>query len=272
MAQNGLVPVTVARHSHQYWKRFTSYNFAANRDDCSIVLQEVPQIAASFPIVFKETSRGIEPRAVFSTSVDLPNPFVSPDGQWLAAYVPSELRCQPFRAKPVGLESAGRPALFQLNVDEASGLLSTNPKDEPFFDRTGEMSPALRDVRSFLQTRTAAHNATLALCQTIKGLKLFEPVETHDGIALPAGTFCISTPRLAKLPRIEKLKLIDSGAFLLIHAHQVSLSHIAWLARVQCQMARSISPNKYTENLDISGFLHAMANAQNDDFLGTSEV
>ncbi len=272
MAQNGLVPVTAARHGHQYWKRFTSYRFATNRTDCAIVLQEVPQTAGAFPIVFRETSEGVEPKAILSLSEDMPTPFVSPKGQWLAAYVPSDLRCHPFQAETIGQNTPDRPALFRLTVDETSGLLSTDPRDESFFDGAGSLSPALRDVQRFLQTRAAAREATLKLCQTIKTMGLFEPADSHGGIAVPSGTLGISALRLKKLSQAEKLDLVDSGAFLLIHAHQISLCHFAWLSRVQNQQAEQISQRKYTENSDISGFLSAMANAQNDDFLGTSGV
>lgn len=272
MAQNGLLPVTAARHGHQYWKHFTSYEFAANRTECAIVMQEAPQIAATFPIVFRESDTGIEPRAVLSLSHDMPTPFVSNDGRWLAAYVPSDLRCHPFHAVPLRQSTTGGSTLFQLIVDETSGLLSTNPKDEPFFDRAGILSPALRDVRSFLETRIAAREATIEICRTIKTMGLFEPAESHDGIALPSGTLSISTPRLKKLSKAEKLDLVNSGAFLLIHGHQISLCHFAWLARAQQQLVEQISQQKYTENSDISGFLSAMANAQNDDLLRTSGV
>ncbi|WP_170405299.1 SapC family protein [Ruegeria arenilitoris] len=272
MAQNGLVPVTAARHGHQYWKRFTSYEFATNRADCAIVLQEAPQIAAAFPIVFRETGEGVEPRAVLSLKDDMPTPFVSQEGRWLATYVPSELRSHPFQAQPLGQNTPDGSTLFQLNVDETSGLLSTNPRDEPFFDLAGILSPALRDVQRYLQTRVAAHETTLELCQTLRAMGLFEPAESHDEITLPSGTLGISPLRLKKLSQAEKLKLLDSGAFLLIHAHQISRCHFAWLARAQQQLAEQNSQQKYTENSDISGFLSAMANAQNDDVLGTGGV
>jgi hypothetical protein len=272
MAQNGLVPVTAARHGHQYWRRFTSYEFAANQTDCSIVMQEVSQIAATFPIVFRENGEGVEPRAIFSLSDQMPTPFVSQAGQWLATYVPSDLRCHPFQAQPLGPNAPDGSTLFQLNVDEASGLLSSNPTDEPFFDEAGKLSPELRKVQRFLQTRVTARATTLELCQTLKAMELFEPVDTHHGITLPYGTLGISTPRLKKLPQAEKLKLFESDAFLLIHAHQISLCHIAWLTRAQEQLAKQTPTKKYTENSDISGFLSAMANAQNDEVLGTSGV
>ncbi|MES0825000.1 SapC family protein [Ruegeria sp. SCP11] len=272
MAQNGLVPVTVARHGHRFWKRFTSYSFAATRTDCAVVLQELPQAAAAFPIVFKNTNQGIEPRAILSLSDSSSTPFVSPDGLWLASYVPSDLRCYPFQAEFISNETADQTPLFRLSVDEASGLISNNPRDEAFFSHNGTLSSALDDVRSFLQAREASKQATLELCRQIEALGLFEPMSSHNGIALPQGTLGVSTLRTKNLPVSEKLKLLESGSFFLVHAHHISLSHCEWLNRVQQQIVQANYLEKYTKNSDVSGFLCAMANARNDEILGISGV
>ncbi|CUJ97961.1 SapC [Ruegeria denitrificans] len=272
MAQNGQVPVTFSRHGHKYWTRFTSYKFAANHTECTIVQPEVRQAAASFPILFKQSAWGFEPVVLFSVFPYAPNPFVSLDGRWLAGYVPSELRCFPFLAEPVKQNSADQTPLYQLKVDETSGRLSNDPNHEAFFDGTDTLSPALREVQAFLQARASAQEKTVALCSIINGLGLFEPIATHDGVDLPSNMFGISAQRLKSISAVDKLKLVEFDAFLLIHAHQISLSHCEWLVRAQQQLVQQKTPEKYTESSDISGFLHAVVNAQNDDFLGTSEV
>lgn len=272
MAQNGLFPVTYSRHGHRYWKRFTSYDFAASRTDCAVVLQEIPQAAAAFPIVFKETERGMEPRTLLSLSAGLPSPFVSQDGRWQASYIPSGLRCHPFLAKRTGREGQDKGRLFQLFVDETSGLVTGCPQDQAFFDQTGALSPELREVMTFLQARAAASDATLTLCGIIGAMGLFDPIEAHDGVTLPSGAFAIAPARLTSLSQSQKMTLVESGAFQVIHAHQISLSHCEWLARAQQQLAQRKPQKRYTENSDLSGFLRAMADAQNDDFPATSEV
>lgn len=272
MVQNGLVPVTFARHGRIYWRRFTSYEFAVDRADCAIVHQEALQAASAFPIVFKRDLVGFEPYVILSFFAGMPTPFVSQDGRWMAAYVPSDLRCFPFRAEPVGRASADSKPLFQLCVDEASGLISNDPDDETFFDQTGTLSPVLQEVQAFLRRRAAAREATQTLCQIVDDLGLFEPFAAHEGIDLAPGTFAVSTQRISSLSHAEKLRLVDSGALQLIHAHQVSLSHCRWIAQAQQQLLQQKSQVKYTKNLEISSFLHAIANAQIDDFLGTNGV
>ncbi|WP_170384432.1 SapC family protein [Ruegeria atlantica] len=272
MEENGLVPVTVARHGRKYWKRFTSYKFAADRPDCAIVLQEVAQAAAAFPIIFKKTKLGIEPRVILSLSEGSTTPFVSQSGQWLASYVPSDFRCYPFQAEPISGATSGHTPTFRLNVDEASGLVTTNPSDEAFFDTDRVVSSALNGVKTFLQAREATKKTTLELCQKIAAMDLFEQINSHRGVALPNGSFGVSAHRLESLTRAEKLNLLDSDGHLLLHAHQISLSHCEWLERAQRQISQPKFAEKYTKNSDVSDFLCAMANVQNDEFPGISEV
>jgi len=272
MAQNGLFPVTYTRHGHRYWKRFTSYEFFANRTECAVVAEEIQKAAATFPIVFAKTERGMEPQVLLSLRTGWPCPFVSQDGRWMASYVPSSLRCYPFQAKRMPKGKTGGAERFQLYVDESSGFVTRNPKDEMFFESDGRLSDELSEAQAFLTAYVTAREVTSKLCRTMASLDLFEPAEPVGAVDLPGESFRISPSRLQKLTQAEKLVLLDSGAFGLIHAHQISLSHCEWLLQAQQQLAQRRDLEKYTENSDLSGFLHAMANAQNDDFPEFSEV
>ncbi|MEM9105557.1 MAG: SapC family protein, partial [Pseudomonadota bacterium] len=84
MERKKLVPVTVARHGNMYWKRFSSYAFAADLTETAVVSAEIPQTAAAFPIVFREIDEKIGPVAILSLVANRLTPFVSSDGQWLA--------------------------------------------------------------------------------------------------------------------------------------------------------------------------------------------
>ncbi|WP_170415387.1 SapC family protein [Ruegeria atlantica] len=268
MAQNGLFPVTYARHRDRYWKRFSSYHFAKAQHACPIVEKEVLLVAASFPMLFRETEGGIEPVALFSLAPGAPTPFVSDDGRWLAPYIPSALRCPPFQA---GLKDHNECDL-QLLIDETSGLVTASPEDEPFFTDAGELTPELSNVFRFMRAREASAIATQSMCNVIRGMDLFKPMTIHDNIALPAGYRSVDFQRLNALSQTEKLALLDAGAIQLLHAHQVSLSHIAWLSRAQKQLVQSKPKNQCTEDSDFSRFLTAMAHAQCDELLEIGEM
>ncbi len=82
---------------------------------------------------------------------------------------------------------------------------------------------------------------------------------------MPPGVFGVTQSRILSLSKAEKLVLMDPGALELIHGHQISLSHCNWMLRAQQNLAHRTAADKYTKNSEVSGFLHAMANAHIDD-------
>lgn len=268
MAENGLFPVTYARHGDRYWKRFSSYHFAETQHACPIVEKETLLVAAAFPIVFRNNEGSIEPVALLSLKADSLSPFVSNDGQWLAAYVPSALRCPPFQAGwPIQPECSS-----QLLVDESSGLVTDSSEDEPFFTDAGELTAELSNVLRFISAREAAVIETRSMCDVIQGLDLLKPMAGYENVALSTGYLSLDTRRMNTLSQAEKHALLDVGAIQLLHAHQVSLSHIAWLSRVQEQLGRPKPTSQYTENSEISHFISAMADARNEELFVIGEV
>ncbi|EEE35949.1 hypothetical protein RKLH11_3550 [Rhodobacteraceae bacterium KLH11] len=253
MAQNGLFPVSLKRHRNRYWQRFTSYRFARDLNACPIVTSEVAQITTSFPIVFQQGTDGYVPVAMLSVVDGLASPVVDQRGRWLAPYVPSILRCFPFE---IGFsdnsDTETNPVLF---VNENSGLVTRDPQDNPFFNADQQLTGDLCDVRFFLQSRTIAEAQTNRLCKLIAEMELFVPLQKQDGLTLPQGFWGIDTRRLKRLPDTCALSLLASGALQLIHAHQISLAHCAWLYRAQSEnVDQSLKPKD-----SLNRFISAMA-------------
>lgn len=245
MAENGLFPVSLARHGKRYWRRFTSYEFARTASTCPIVSAEAAQVAAAFPLAFRAGPAGFEPVALLSTAIDAPSPFVGKDGSWRAHYVPSALRCVPFQASTQA----------QLMVDENSGLVTSDPADIGFFTTDGNLHPELCEVRKFLQARQVAVAKTRRLCDLIARMKLFVPLVQYDGVALQAGLWGVEAKQLERLPDPDLLSLAAGGGLRLIHAHQISLSHSGWLSRAQTAISRRGS----APERELDGFVAALA-------------
>lgn len=254
MAQNGLIPVSLARHGHRYWRRFTSYDFARKLRDCSVVADEILPAAAAFPIVFKSFGQGIEPVALLSMSSEHSSPFVSDDGRWLACYVPFALRCFPFCSGP-GLTETAKPRLF---VDEASGLLTDDAQDEPFFVNE-QLTKDLREAGSFLAAQHAARLGTQDLCKQIDRQDLFVELDHYEGIPVPDGSLTVDPQRLRCLPAPQVSDLMASGALRLIHAHHVSLSHCAWLSQAQRRVGAAPQQKLAPASAGLRAFFDAMA-------------
>lgn len=228
MEQKGMVPVSYGRHGQRFWRRFTSFGFAAGLCDCAVVFSEIMPVAAAFPMVFRTDGSKTTPVALLSVTPDGPNPFVSPTGRWLASYVPSDLRCFPFYAGQNGDSDH-----VQLMVDEATGFVTDDPQDMPFFTSDEGFAQDVRAAHDFLSRRHKDAQKTQAICDLIEQTGLFQPQGAVDGHHLPGSFKTIVGARLEKLPQAQKTLLLNSGAMQMIHAHQVSMSHYRWLSQIQ---------------------------------------
>lgn len=264
MTRTGLVPISQARHGHRYWRRFSSYDFARVLAEVPVVAEEILHCASAFPLAFRRTPSGVAPVALLSLIPEQDSPFVSQDGRWLGTYVPSHLRSHPFAA-----QATGEHDQMALLVDEASGLITDDPRDEPFFAPDGALAPGLAQVVEFFGNRAAALQATQMLCATLETMDLFTPLTSHEGVDLPPGLLGIDQAQLKSLPDAHIVLLTRQTTLRLIHAHQVSLQHCLWLDKAGRQMGLTKdtpAPDTTSPSNDaLDGFLSALAQAQEND-------
>lgn len=265
MAQNGLTPVSRARHGNRFWRRFTSFKFVCGLTDCPVVNAELLQTAATFPIVFRVSDRGYYPVAILSMVSGDPTPFVSVHGRWQAAYVPSALRCFPFQCQSLTSLGDSQAPCSELLIDESSGLVTDNPEDEVFFDQSGALGPELKKVGAFFQALTKSMQETFHLCHILAEMKLFSPLDSYQNTALPKGCFGVDMGALRRVPAAHMSLLAINGALRLIHAHQISLTHISWLSQAQkrSDSFQGLATDKTTS--DLTGFLDALVTAQEQE-------
>lgn len=248
MARDGIFPVNYERHHNRYWRRFTSFEFAAKLNFCPIVITEVLQVAAAFPIAFHSRNDAIEPVALLSMAPETVSPFVARDGRWLACYVPSVLRCFPFE-----VESKGA-AHCRLLVNETSELVTCDPHDVPFFKGKDRLTPELQSVLGFFRVREAAARETAKVCKHIQELNLFSPLTRGTETERSTNLLVIDANRLVECLNGTGTNLISNEALRLIHAHQVSLSHCDWLSCAQNQR----NSQSTTERAGLSNFVAAV--------------
>lgn len=271
MDQGHQVPVSFDRHAGRYWKRFSSYEFARHRRIVPIVIAEYRQVAATLPIVFVRADSEFSPAALLRLSGEGETALISPKGLWLGSYVPSILRVYPFDARAVGDEC------MELLVDEASGLISDDPADEPFFDETGSLAPNLAEVVEFFRKRGRAEQATRGAVSDLVEHDLLRPLILPEGADPSAanGLYMVSHDRLAGLEPAAAGALHHSGALALAEAQLISCSQLPLVLHLERraaqselgktpQMADHTSQNR-AEEQRISGFLDALAESQRKD-------
>lgn len=267
---NAPIPVSPERHGGRFWRRFTSWDFAARRRLVPIVLGEHEQVAASLPFFFVRTRAGVWPVALSRLREEGPCAMVSPNGVWRGSYIPSILRVHPFTAQRTPEGS------LALLVDEASGFVTDDPGDEPFFTDDGNPTPAMQQVIGFFQERTAAETRTRDAMAEVMARDLLVPFEAPPGLAQmdTQGLLVPDRARIESLRRTELSALHRCGALVLLHVQAVSLHHLPLIAAAEAQPDRPASaaaPNLPTAAPDtpgpaqeaaLSGFLDALAASQ----------
>jgi hypothetical protein len=261
VTQTGQVPVSHERHGGRSWRRFTSYAFARSLHCVPVVLAELDPAAASFPVVFAEDAQGMMPVALLHLRRGAASPFVAEDGSWRGTYVPSALRAHPFSASATG---AGDE--MALLVDEGSGLVTDDPRDEAFFAADGTPSEPLGQVIAFFRTRALSERDTRAACAALDEAGLLAPLPVLPGMdeADARGLLAIPPDRPDALPDSALPGLWRSGALRLAQAHRLSLHHASWMARALSAAPGASAPAPAADAPDsrLSDFLSAVADAR----------
>ena len=261
------VAISRDRHGGRFWQRFDSYAFARPLRCVPVVLAELEPAASAFPLVFRrDTASGtVEIVALLHLTAGEPTPFVTAQGTWRGTYVPSALRAHPFAAAP-----SDQGDEMALLVDEASGLVTDDPKDEPFFDETGAPSAALEQVIAFFRTRVASARTTAAACAALDAASLLTPLAPLYGMteADTTGLLGIDPAALEATGEATIPALWRSGALRMAHAQRVSLCHAGWMARALRAGADAV-PHRASDRTmaaaDLTGFLDALADAHDHD-------
>jgi hypothetical protein len=265
-----IVPVRQDRHGRRFWRRFISWEFARAHRTVPIVLGEQEHVAATLPIVFAQTDSGPWPVALTRLVGQGACALVSSCGQWRGSYVPSILRAHPFSSQRC--ENGDT----ELLVNEASGLVTDDREDEPFFDVNGGPSSGLRQVMAFFHERASAENRTrLAMSELCARAPLI-PLERRQ--ELPRmdvqGLFIPDRRRIEALGRADLAVLHRCEALALVQAQAVSMHHLPVLAAAEAQLNRSAcqhfgvtpaAPTGAGGDAPLSGFLDALAQSRDRD-------
>ncbi|MCC5992834.1 MAG: SapC family protein [Rhodobacteraceae bacterium] len=270
-----LVLLSRERHSGLRWRKPEDYGFARAQHHVPLVLAEIEVAAAALPVLFAEDPAGGLPRPVALLRLNADHsPYVTQDGRWLAPYIPALLRVHPFSARPAPQTGQTAPRM-ELLVDESTGLITEDATALRFFDPLGAPSKALEKVVHFFQHYGASTRATriamqaLAEARSPDGTGLFRAL-THRDQAMP-GLLGLDRAAFDALDDSTFLKLRATGALPLAIAHFIARTQLDWLDRAERALSQGTQPNtaptgtRTDPNDDVSGFLAALASAQETD-------
>ncbi|TYT73487.1 SapC family protein [Desulfobotulus mexicanus] len=222
-------PVTKTDFVSLRWKRFDSYHFAGSDLVAPLVVQELPRAAMSLPIGFIRQNNQFITTALLGLQQGQ-NLCVSPEGHWIAPYIPAAYRSYPF-----ALAEAENNQLV-LCVDRESGLVAEY-FDQAFFDGEGEPSQSVKDILDFLQQVRSNRELTLRMCAALDAEGLIQPWPVkvrgkHEEVQTLDGLFRIDEEKFTALSDEAICRVHQSGALAVVYCQLLSMQHIHALGKL----------------------------------------
>lgn len=206
------------------WHKPKDVLFAREMAMVPLAARELPYAALNMPVAFAQEGGGYTLVALLSF---LPgqNLFVSPDGKWMARYIPAQIRAYPFRLVRVPGENA-----MALRVEENAVLEAG--EGEPFYDDSGDLARPVEEILEFLketeQSRIGTEAAVSALADA--GLLTGWDIKVNEK---PVRGICrIDEDKLNKLDDETFLRLRKIHALALSYAQLLSMGNIRVLQRL----------------------------------------
>jgi len=256
-----ITALTPERHAHKHWTRFSSYAFARDRAVAPLVGAEMARAALSLPVVFLQQGETWLPSALLGLAPDT-NLFVSPDGRWLAGYVPAALRGYPFQL------ARAQDDQWVLCVDESSELIVDGPEGEAFFDADNQASPAVKEILDFLGQVARNREATEKACAALARHGCLRPcpitVKTDSGDKQITDLYQLDESALNQLDDTAFLELRHHGALPIAYLQTLSLQHLPRLSELAAARAQ-LAPPARDGDIDLS-FLNQGGTLKFDNF------
>ncbi len=233
-------PISPVTHRDAGWKRPSRYFYAAHDVVVPVVMAELSHLLTSMPLAFVHQTEDapFQLVAVQSLQPGL-NVYVSPDGRWLGQYVPAFYRSYPFRMMPV--EGTDRTALCADQTSDCFAL-EAGEDDQRLFADSGELSPALTNMRTFMEAwgknrittnaRVAELNEHGVIVPWALHLSQRQKASLEKSEAQPVrGLHRIDETKLKALPGDALTALAQTGALSLAYAQLFSEQRMAHLSR-----------------------------------------
>ena len=239
------------------------YGFASKLLTVPIVYSEMADIAREYPLLFP---KGQDlPIALMGAEANV-NAYVTPEGKWLASYIPAQIMAYPFGLTALPKE----PNKMALVIDMAAEHVGTDIGMH-LFEADGKPTQALKARLDVLRKMKEQEAVTTRMVRQIRdaGLLVERAIrisKNDTGDKQIAGLEFVNEKALNALPHEEFAKLRDGGVLPLIYAHLLSVANLRQGVIAGKYVDRS-KPDVGVSMVDVDKFL-ASAEQQS----ATSEV
>ncbi|QEP44181.1 peptidase [Ectothiorhodospiraceae bacterium BW-2] len=227
-----IVPISTEQHKKTKIKQLVNYKFAKGLNLATVMVNELPQAATTYPVVLIQAGEQYRLATIFGLEQEQ-NLFLDEQGVWNAPYIPAILRRYPFSLAQTEISAEGQN--YAICLDEESELVNES-EGQPLFDNEGQESPLLENVRKFLTELHQMEQLTLQFCKTLQELELIRPLNLQFKQGTQnrnlTGLYAVNEEALNTLSDEQFLTLRKQRALGLIYAHLNSLSLFNHLTRL----------------------------------------
>ncbi len=203
-------------------KKTDSYHFAKKLMTVAVVYTEMADIAREYPLIFLKDQP--VPHALLGFEKEV-NAYVSPNGEWLAQYLPGRIRAYPFSL----VQNPKSPGQYGVAVDMDSEFISAT-QGEPLFSQNSPTETLSRYMK-LLEDMQKAEPVTRSMVQVIREtgllidrairIKRRDQEDTQLG-----GIQVVDEKKLNHMPHEQFNRLRDNGVLPLIYAHLLSMANL----------------------------------------------
>lgn len=229
-----LNPKTAAGHG---WKPARVLAAIGDGAFCPIAVDELTAALSLFPLAFIPAADQHWRMAAVLGLHPGENLMLSPEGRWLAPYLPGPYRTYPFFLQYVRVEDETHAV---LSFDHASGLYTENPRqdkgDQLFFDGEGKLTPLTQRIAEALRIQAEGQLKMNKAADALAAAKLLEPwtwqIDNPDPERpLLQGLYRIREEALAAMSGRSLKALRDVGALAIAYAQIFSQIRVNALLR-----------------------------------------
>lgn len=220
--------ISWSEHANKRWFKLTDFRFAAKDSFVAIGFSEIPKAMLSLPLALVKNEESFN-LAVVQGLVPGQNLLVTPQGQWVADYIPVLYGSLPFKL-------AKSNDKYVLCVDHDSGLVTDMPAGHQFFEEDKKLAPEANAIAGQLMQFEAERPRMLQACKLLAEHGVIEPwplqVQNGDKIEPVEGLFRIKEAKLMELPSEALADIRNSGGLMLCYAQLFSMQHMQQLGTV----------------------------------------
>lgn len=221
--------ISLAEHGNRRWLKPTNFSFALKDRVVALGLSEIPKAIMSLPIAFIKAESSYTPVAI-QGFINGQNLLVTPTGQWVADYVPTIYRCNPFK---LAKNANGQ---FVLCADHESDLITDAAVGFQFFSDEKSLSPEANAIATQLMQFEAERARSTQICNLLAENHVIESwpiqIQQDNSVQTVEGLYRINEQKLNELPAPVLAEIRNVGGLMMSYAQLFSMQHVQQLGNV----------------------------------------